>query len=72
MYTDGKEILYTLDEAKKVLAWNKSQWIKQRIIGMMCVVSPAISAFLMEDITIGVFMIPLGAYIIFSKDKISL
>ena len=85
MYTQVKtsyqEPLYTLSEAEKLIDWNrhkttqkkkikKRYFIKQKLSGVATLLIGIATPILLQDLTLSIFAIPFGVFLIVTKQKV--
>lgn len=74
-------IMYTLDEAREIIHKEQvkqkakrlsifKQKIKQKMLGIAMIGISILIPILLKDITVSVFTLPLGAYLLFTKEKL--
>ena len=71
------EETYTLAEAKRIInAERKAKresllyYAKQKLLGVVAIGVSIASPLLIQDATISVIMLPLGLYLLFTKEKV--
>ena len=78
MYARTSEETYTLAEAKRIINEEKLQKrelllhkAKQKLLGIIAIGISIISPFIMDgDATVSIIMLPLGLYVLFTKENI--
>ncbi|MSA02194.1 hypothetical protein GKG47_09095 [Lactonifactor sp. BIOML-A3] len=85
MYTQVKtnyqEPLYTLTEAEKLIDWNRHKatqkhkakrnyFIKQKLSGVAMLLIGIVTPILLQDITLSLFAIPFGIFLMVTKQKV--
>ena len=74
-------IMYTLDEAREIIHKERAkqkakrlsifkQKIKQKMLGIAMIGISVLIPILLKDITVSVFTLPLGAYLLLTKEKL--
>ena len=74
-------IMYTLDEAREIIHKQRAkqkakrlsifkQKIKQKMLGIAMIGISILIPILLKDITVSVFTLPLGAYLLLTKEKL--
>lgn len=74
-------IMYTLDEAREIIHKERAkqkakrlsifkQKIKQKMLGIAMIGISILIPILLKDITVSVFTLPLGAYLLLTKEKL--
>ncbi|MBQ4523385.1 MAG: hypothetical protein IJA10_10630 [Lachnospiraceae bacterium] len=76
MYAVKSEDKYTLEEARNIIKKERAKKkedilykIKQKIIGLVAIGISIITLAMSGDATVSLFMLLLGLYLIFTKDK---
>ena len=72
------EETYTLSEAKRIINAERKEKreslrykVKQKLLGVIAIAVSIVSPFLLDgDATISLIMLPLGIYILFTKEKV--
>lgn len=65
---DAKRIIETEHQAKRKLLLYKA---KQKLVGLLAITASIASPLLLDgDATISLIMLPLGIYILFTKEKV--
>ena len=63
------EETYTLSEAKRII--NAEHKTKQKLLGLLAIAASIVSPLLLDgDATISLIMLPLGIYMLFTKEKV--
>lgn len=69
--------MYTLDEAREIIHKEKAEQkakrlsvFKQKILGIAMIGISILIPILLKDITVSVFTLPLGVYLLFTKEKL--
>lgn len=85
MYTGVKtsyqEPLYTLTEAQQIIDWNRHKsalyhkqrrnyFIKQKLSGVATLLIGIATPILLQDLTLSIFAIPFGVFLIVTKQKV--
>ena len=78
MYARTSEETYTLAEAKRIIREEQSQKrelflhkAKQKLLGIIAIGISIIIPFIMNgDSTVSLFMLPMGLYVLFTKENI--
>lgn len=78
MYARTSEETYTLAEAKRIINEEKLQKrelllhkAKQKLLGIITIGISIIIPFIMDgDATVSLFMLPMGLYVLFTKENI--
>ena len=74
-------IMYTLDEAREIIHKERAkqkakrlsifkQKIKQKMLGIAMIGISILIPILLKDITVSVFTLPLGVYLLLTKEKL--
>ena len=74
-------IMYTLDEAREIIHKERAkqkakrlsifkQKIKQKMLAIAMIGISILIPILLKDITVSVFTLPLGAYLLLTKEKL--
>ena len=74
-------IMYTLDEAREIIHKEQAkqkakhlsifkQKIKQKMLGIAMIGISILIPILLKDITVSVFTLPLGVYLLLTKEKL--
>ena len=64
---EAKRIINAERNAKRELLFHKA---KQKLLGLLAIGVSIVSPFLLDgDVTISVIMLPLGVYILFTKER---
>ena len=64
---DAKRIIETERQAKRELFLYKA---KQKLLGVLAITASIASPLLIQDVTASVIMLPLGLYLLFTKEKV--
>ena len=64
---DAKRIIETERQAKRELFLYKA---KQKLLGVVSIGISIASPLLLEDVTASIIMLPLGLYLLFTKEKV--
>ena len=64
---DAKRIIETERQTKRELLLYKT---KQKLLGVLAIGVSIASPLLLEDVTASVIMLPLGLYLLFTKEKV--
>ena len=71
------EETYTLQEAKRIINAERQAkreallyYAKQKLLGVVAIGVSIASPLLIQDATISVIMLPLGLYLLFTKEKV--
>lgn len=48
----------------------RKYFLVQKLIGVLCIALTILSAILIQDVTIGCLFVPLGLYLMFTKEKV--
>ena len=71
------EETYTLSEAKRIINAERQAkreallyYAKQKLLGVVAIGVSIASPLLIQDATISVIMLPLGLYLLFTKEKV--
>ena len=64
---DAKRIIETERQAKRELLLYKA---KQKLLGLLAITASIASPLLLEDVTVSIIMLPLGLYLLFTKEKV--
>ena len=79
MYTRiiTSEQKYTLEDAKRIIEAEQKEKresflykAKQKLLGVFAIGISIASPLLLEDVTVSVIMLPLGLYLLFTKEKV--
>ena len=67
---------YTLEDAREILREEKRERLlskaKQKLLGLLAIAVSIASPLLIQDATISVIMLPLGLYLLFTKEKLTI
>ena len=71
--------LYTLAEARRIINAERQAKrelllykAKQKLLGLLAIAVSIASPLLIQDATISVIMLPLGLYLLFTKEKLTI
>ena len=69
--TQDSDTLHTLNNAEKILNKNRIYFLKQKVCGILFVIIGILCPIFFDgDATVSVVVIPLGAYLLFTKERV--
>ena len=62
------EVMMNCERCRK--AKMRKYFLMQKMVGVLCIALTVLSAILIEDVTIGSLFVPLGLYLMFTREKV--